>query len=605
MGNVNFTVVGVSGLNNSVEFKKNTFPGLSPNSYRIAQGFDSAAALVDDRGIRAAVAEERFTGERKTGAFPSHSIRYCLRAASIRPDQVSAVAHSFAYEPYRGFHDQDEFTRARFQQVYSQEAQLRQLEESLLGYEWSGKFTQVPHHLAHAASAFYPSGFEESLILVSDGAGEIESATVAVGRGSEIRIVRQISALHSLGMLYGVVTMYLGFEGGFDEFKVMGLAPFGDPRRYYANFMDFVHLHPDGTYTIPLLLSDKTLLEKETYSGTLERLTQTFGPPRAPESEILGHHMDIAAALQATLQTCLLHLLRHFMKETGERNLAMAGGVALNCTANGAIRRSRMFRQMFVQPAAGDDGSALGAALYVHRLQRREARNQRMGLPFWGPEFDDARIASAIAGSPECKSAGFERFDELASETAGRLADGEVGGWFQGRMEFGPRALGNRSILADPRVPDMRDRINKLVKKRETFRPFAPAVTAEAAGTFFLIDAADEPLARYMLLATRVRPEWRALLPAVTHVEGSARVQIVRREDHPRFWTLLDKFGQLTGVPVLLNTSFNVRGQPIVCSPEDSIATFLRAGLDFMVMGDRLVMRRQAATMREENDREY
>jgi carbamoyltransferase len=354
--------------------------------------------------------------------------------------------------------------------------------------------------------------------------------------------------------------------------------------------MDLVHLKSDGTYEIPILFHNRTLEEKETYSGTLRLLSDMFGPPREPEAEITPDHMDIAAALQATLQAAIMHLLRHFQKETAQNNLCMAGGVALNCTINGAIKRSRMFKGLFVQPASGDDGTALGAALHVQRLHQPNLRFGRMGLPLWGPEYSDRAIAAVLRARDDCTSVRFESLDELAAHVARCLAQGHIVGWFQGRMEFGPRALGSRSILADPRDPEMRGRINRLVKKREEFRPFAPAVTAEAAAQFFELDEGEESAHAHMLIVARVRMAYRDRLPAVTHVDGSARLQTVAKEDHPGFWRLLNEFGKISGMPVLLNTSFNVRGQPIVRDPADAIDTFLAARLDMLAIGNYLVL---------------
>jgi carbamoyltransferase len=583
-------IIGISGLNNSVTFKRRELPHLSSRHYRIAQGFDSAAALVTGDGrIVAAAAEERFTGEKATGSFPINAIRYCLQAAHIGPEAVDHIGHGFAYEPFKSFYEGTEYTRKQFEEVYSLKAQTDCIQEHFPSSNWAGKLIQVPHHLAHAASAFYLSGLTESLILITDGMGEQHSTTLAVGRGNEIEIVKQVPALHSLGILYGVFTLHLGFSFGLDEYKVMGLAPYGDARRFYSRCSELIHLKNDGTYAIPLLFENHSLEEKETYSKTLQVLTDRFGPPRDPDAEITRHHMDIAAALQATLQSTLLHVLRHFKRETGQTNLCLAGGVALNCSANGVIKRSRMFKHIFVQPAAGDDGSALGAALHVQRLCEPKVFSKRMSLPLWGPGFELEEIQQVLGRYKQCESTFFHSFDRLASEIAQSIAEGRIVAWFQGRMEFGPRALGSRSILADPRDPGMRERINKLVKKREGFRPFAPAVTAEAASQFFEVEKGDELTYAHMLFVTQVRPAYRQQLPAVTHVDGSARLQTVSEGDNPRFWHLLNAFGEVTGMPVLLNTSFNVRGQPIVCTPAEAVETFLLARLDLLVMGNYLV----------------
>ncbi len=370
----------------------------------------------------------------------------------------------------------------------------------------------------------------------------------------------------------------------------MGLAPYGNARRHFDRLMGLVQLKQDGTYEIPILSCNHSWKDKETYDATLRSLTEMFGRPREPESEIRQDHMDIAASLQAVLQASLLHVLRHFKKETDQTHLCMAGGVALNCSANGVIQRSRMFRKVFVQPAAGDDGTALGAALYVQRCHEPKASLARMSVPLWGPEYDNERIGEVVEARADCCAVGYFSFDALVQEVTKRLAQGEIIGWFQGRMEFGPRALGNRSILADPRDSDMRSRINHLVKKREEFRPFAPAVTAETAARYFDISEGEEPTYAHMLFVTQVRKRYQHQLPAITHVDGSARVQTVQRDDNPRFWALLNAFGKVAGLPILLNTSFNVRGQPIVRTPEEAVDTFLGARLHALVMGNYIVV---------------
>jgi carbamoyltransferase len=580
-------IIGISGIHNNVAFKRREFPNLSSREYRIAQGFDSAAALVTDGRVVAAAAEERFTGDKATGDFPVCAIQYCLEAANLKASDIDFVAHGFDYEPFKASFQEQALARKQYSELYSPEVQKQHLRELLPGFEWENRFVAVPHHLAHAASAFYPSGFEDSLILVSDGMGEIHSMTVASGRGADITILKQIPAFHSLGILYGVFTLYLGFYMGMDEYKVMGLAPYGNPRRYFDAVMAFVKLKEDGTYTVPLFASDRTLSEAETHAGVLRVLAEKFGPARDPEAEITQHHKDLGAALQAVLQACQMHVLRHFKKETGLRNLCMAGGVALNCSANGVIRRSRMFERMFVQPAAGDDGTAIGAALYAQRLQDKSFRPVEMGMPLWGPEFAETEMRQVFDGRVVFTKA--ESYEDLSRDVAKRLAEGQIVAWFQGRMEFGPRALGSRSILADPRDPNMRDRINSLVKKREAFRPFAPVVAKEAATTYFDIAEGDEQTYAHMLYVTPVRPAYRERLPAITHVDGSARVQTVFEEHSPRLWRLLKDFEQLTGLPILLNTSFNVKGQPIVCTPQEALDTFLQAKLDTLVIGDFVV----------------
>jgi len=374
-----------------------------------------------------------------------------------------------------------------------------------------------------------------------------------------------------------------------DEYKVMGLAPYGNPRRHFDKMMSLVSLKSDGTYIIPAFAKDKTLLEKETHEGVLKLLAEHFGPPRLPDSLITQDHKDIAAALQMVLQACQLHVLRHFKAETGQTRLCMAGGVALNCSLNGVLRRSRLFDRTFVQPAAGDDGCALGAALFAARLHDPCFKPLKMSLPLWGPEFAEDDIRQALDDRSDCVWTKANSFDELCQQVADRLAAGEVIAWFQDRMEYGPRALGSRSILADPRDPGMRERINSLVKKREGFRPFAPVVTSEAASRYFDITPGEEDTFAHMLYVTQVLPAYQQELPAITHVDGSARVQTVFEEHNPRLWKLLKAFERITGLPILLNTSFNVKGEPIVCTPQEALNTFRNARLDALVLGDFLV----------------
>jgi len=422
--------------------------------------------------------------------------------------------------------------------------------------------------------------------------GEANSTTAFLGTRSSIEVVRSIPSLHSLGVLYSVFTHYLGFLFNQDEYKVMGLAPYGDPTRYFDTIQQFIHFKDDGTYSIPLLVKHDTWEDREAYRGAIEVLIEEFGPAREPESELTQDHKDLAAGMQAVLQACQLHLLRHLKTETRQTNLCMAGGVALNCTANGVIKRSRLFKHLFIQPAAGDDGAALGAALYVYKQHHPERQYPRLTAPYWGPQFDENHFAQCVLQSTECVGTEHESFEHLAREVAKRLASGQVVAWFQGRMEFGPRALGNRSILADPRLPHMRDHLNSLIKKREGFRPFAPAACREAVSEYFDIAPGEEETFAHMLVVSYVRAKYREQLPAVTHVDGSARVQVVSRENNIPFWQLIHEFGKLTGISVVLNTSFNVRGQPIVCTPQEALNTFVESDLDALVLGRHVLVRK-------------
>lgn len=590
-------VIGISGLDRTLDFKQANFPDLAQRGYRIAQGFDSAAALVSHGEIVAAAAEERFCREKGTHRFPKEALRYCLVEGGISPEDVGLVAHSFSYDQVEVYFSRGDLTQRRYREVLAPEVQRRALQEAFPSVDWTERFVPVPHHLAHAASAYYPSGYDEALVLITDGMGEIHSATALVATPDGMEIIAEIPASHSLGILYGAITLYLGFWMGFDEYKVMGLAPYGDPSRYLNELARYVELVDDGTYRVPLLALNRSEAEKETHGGVLRELQQAFGPPREPGTPIEQRHKDLAAALQALLERAQLHLLRHLKVETGLENLCMAGGVALNCTANGVIRKSGLFRRMFVQPAAGDDGSSLGAALWVAAERGEDLKTLRtpMSSPYWGPGFGAEDIRRAIDGRDEIQVADYGDDRGLLREVARRIGAGEVIGWYQGRMEFGPRALGSRSILADARDPGMRDKVNGLVKKREGFRPFAPAVRAEAASRYFEIEPGDEETFAHMLYVVPVREEFRDQLPAITHVNGSARPQVVLRDHNPLFWDLLVEVEAVTGVPVVLNTSFNVRGQPIVCTPEEAVDTFLMANLDALAIGTFLLQRDAAA----------
>ena len=591
-------IIGISGFDNATRFKRSRLPNLDKRHYRIAQGFDSAAVLVRDGLVSFAVAEERLVREKATGAFPVRSIRCCLDYARLDPRDLAYVAHGFDYAPHRSMFEEEQFYRDQYAGVYDSRLQIELLEQHFPGVDWKAKFVPVPHHLAHAASAFYQSGFHEALVMVSDGMGEVDSMTVYAVTGNKFDLQAKVPAFHSLGVLYSVFTLYLGFDFNMDEYKVMGLAPFGDRRKYFNQVMALVHLKDDGTYTIPVFGKNSTIAERESHSGVLATLTTLFGLPRAPDAEMDQRFKDLAAAVQSVLQTVQLHVLKHFAAKTGLKDLCMAGGVALNCTTNGIVRRSRLFRRVFVQPAAGDDGTALGAALYVQHSREAQTPAPRIAAPLWGPSYGRDDIRQVLAQRNDVEAMAYDSFPELAAAAAQRLSTGEIMGWFQGKMEFGPRALGSRSILADPRPADMRARVNMLIKKREGFRPFAPAVTAERAMEYFDLDDGDEETYAHMLFVVPVRSAYRDKLPAVTHVDGTARVQTVTKATNERFHEVLNAFAAKSSMPILLNTSFNVKGQPIVCTPTEAIDTFLAAGLDAMVLGDFMVTAKELGSAR-------
>jgi len=583
--------LGISGLEQSSPFKREHWPGLDPREYRISQGYDSAAALVVDGKLIAAAAQERFSRKKHTGDFPADAIQFCLREAVLNIEDVDEIAHGFDYSPFQQLYSLDPDSSRLYQRVFSKEALVRQVHRSFPGFR-AEKIQPVGHHLAHAASAAFTSGWDECLVVVNDAMGEVQSLTVFQFRGGEFKKLREIPANDSIGILYSLVTLHLGFDFNSDEYKIMGLAPYGDPDRFRAFFEKTVELRPDGSIRIPILRFNRSREERENYLATRAHLDEHLVARRAPDAEITQEHKDVAAALQECLDRVVLHVCGHFGEQTGMRRIALAGGVALNCTANGKLIDSGTFDEVYIQPAAGDDGTALGAALYRASLSE-EVHNERMPVPLLGPAYEFPCIekamekyASRITVTP------FDSLDRTCSEAAKLIAEGRVIAWYRGRMEYGPRALGNRSILADPGHSAMRDRINAMVKMREAFRPFAPACSVEQAHRWF--NVAPETHMPYMITVVDVRPEHRAALPAITHVNGSARLQTVSEKDNPDFHRLLGAVGRTTGREMVLNTSFNVKGQPIVNTPQEAIETFLGTGIEFLFLENRLVARRNS-----------
>jgi carbamoyltransferase len=583
-------ILGVSGLENSISFKRSRWPNLDEREYRISQGFDSAAALIIDGVIVAAAAEERFNRRKHCGDFPVEAISFCLNEAGIALTDVDEVAHSFNYTSHAEIYSLDPLSLDLYESVLSREVLLSQIGQYCPGIA-PDQVHQVSHHLCHAASAYFTSGWSESLVVVLDAMGEVQSASVFHGHDSRLDILRQLPANDSLGILYSLVTLHLGFDFNSDEYKIMGLAPYGDSQRYEAVFSRMVECRSDGTVRIPSLHLNRTRYERECYSKTRQWFEENLIPRRNPDDPITQDHCDVAAALQACLDRAVLHVCEHFAVSTGLRRLAIAGGVALNCTANGKLMRSALFDEFYVQPAAGDDGAALGAALF--RASLTGVKNSRFPVPFLGPACLPGEIEEAFTFFHDrIHVTRFENFHHCCNKAAQFIEQGKVVAWYRGRMEFGPRALGNRSILANPAHPEMRDRINAIVKKREAFRPFAPAVTIEQVHRWF--DVAPMTSLPYMIAAVDVHPEHRTNLPAVTHVNGSARVQTVSNIDNSDFHVLLQAIGKTTGREMVLNTSFNIKGQPIVNTPREAIETFLATGIDVLFLEDTLVVRREA-----------
>jgi carbamoyltransferase len=581
-------VIGISGFENSIPFKKKHWPGLEEREYRISQGHDSAAVLVVDGEIVAGAAEERFSRKKHTGDFPIGAIRYCLETAGLKPADVDEISHGFDYSPYKAAFRLDPTSAEQYREVFSREQLLSQVDQHLPGFPVD-KVRHVNHHLAHAASAYYTSGWDECLVVILDGMGEIHAVTIYHAHDNKIDKLAEITAQDSIGILYSTLTLHLGFDFNSDEYKIMGLAPYGDPARYHHFFEQAVELLDNGLIKIPLLRLNNERLDRETYGATRRYLEEHLIPARFPDSDTNDDHRDVAAALQECLDKVMLHICGHFGRKTGLRKLAMAGGVALNCTANGRLLQSGLFDEIYVQPAAGDDGSALGAALWS-ASRNGGVKNVRMPVPFLGPEHSQAEINKALtdAGS-RIEVTRFSNLEQTCSEAARLIKAGRVLGWYRGRMEFGPRALGHRSILADPGHPEMRDRINAMVKMREACRPFAPAVSLEQVQDWFEVPKGLE--LPYMIMTADVRPEHRAALPAITHVNGSARVQTINKKDNPEFHALVQAVGKVTGREMVLNTSFNVKGQPIVNTPREAIDTFLGTGIEFLFLENTLVRR--------------
>ncbi|OGU44421.1 MAG: hypothetical protein A2X68_11050 [Ignavibacteria bacterium GWC2_56_12] len=548
---------------------------------------DSAAAIVIDGKPIAAAQEERFTRKKHDASFPRHAVRYCMSAAGLSMDDLDAVV--FYEKPFV------KFERLLTTIVATAPRNMRQylaampvwMREKLwlpaslrkeLGY--NGRLLFTSHHRSHAASAFFCSGFPEASVLTIDGVGEWETATRGYARNLDITLTHKISFPHSLGLLYSAFTGYLGFKVNSGEYKVMGLAPYGTPR-YESLIRDhLIDVHTDGSFHVHQECFAYTY-GLRMFNGKFERL---FGrPAREPASALDQFHKDVAASVQKVTSDVMVLLAAATVRETGIPDLCMAGGVALNCVANANILREAGVRRLFVQPAAGDAGGALGAALDVFHSVERHPRSWKMEHAYFGPEFSDEEIGQVL----EQYGVPFEKCDRqgLLDRTARAILDQDVVGWFQGRMEWGPRALGNRSILADARNPHNQRRVNEKIKFRESFRPFAPAVTEEHFSEWFA-----GPQDEYMLVTCSVRSDKR-VLPSVTHVDGSARTQTVKSSVNPLFHGLLSEVGRQSGCPVVINTSFNVRGEPIVCTPVDALRCFFSTNIDSLAMGGYFVQK--------------
>jgi carbamoyltransferase len=581
---------------------------------------DSAACLLKDGCIIAAVQEERFTRKKHDAGFPHNSIQYCLSEANISPSDIKNVV--FYEKPFvkferlietylafapKGFKSFSSSMPVWIKEKLFQKNMLSKELSKVLGdsIDWRKRLLFSEHHLSHAASAFYPSPFENAAVLTLDGVGEWTTTSLAIGKGKELKIVKEIHFPHSLGLLYSAFTYYTGFKVNSGEYKVMGLAPYGEPK--YADLIKdkLIVVADDGSFQLDMSYFD--------YATGLTMTNKKFdtlfgGPPRTSESELTQREMDLAASVQKVTEDIIIQIAKHIAKETGEKNLCLAGGVALNCVANGALVREKIFDNIWIQPAAGDAGGALGAALsawYLHHSEERQVSIDcdSMKGAYLGPSFTDSEIEADFM---EC-GAKFQKCDDhvLIEHVASALAEEKAVGWMQGRMEFGPRSLGGRSIIADPRSPKMQKQLNLKVKYRESFRPFAPSVLREHVGEWFNHET-DSP---YMLLVADVHKDKRleiseedgalfgveklnvprSTVPAITHVDYSARIQTVHSETNPRYHGLISNFYQKTGCPLVVNTSFNVRGEPIVCTPMDAFKCFMGTELDVLAVGNYLL----------------
>ena len=596
---------------------------------------DSAAALVIDGEIVAAAQEERFTRKKHDAGFPRHAIDYCLAEADCPLSEIDLVV--FYEKPFLKFERLLEtylaFAPQGFrsfamamplwlkEKLFQKDLLRRALAEIDSEFNWKTKLQFAEHHFSHAASAYYPSPFEEAVVLTLDGVGEWATTTVGIGRGNKLEIRKEIHFPHSIGLLYSAFTYYTGFKVNSGEYKVMGLAPYGEPRFKNLILSKLIDLKEDGTFRL-----DQSYFNYCTgLTMTNDRFAELFGEPvRQPDrDQLTPFHMDVAASIQAVTDEIVLRLTRTLAREYGIRNLCLAGGVALNCVANGKVLRDGAFDQIWIQPAAGDAGGAIGAALAAWHLEldKPRAHNGRDGMKgsYLGPFYSQSEIEKRLSAS----GAVFDKVseEELIEVSARALSDGKAVGWFQGRMEFGPRALGARSILGDPRSPTMQKMLNLKVKYRESFRPFAPAVMREDVADWFELDR-DSP---YMLLVADVKRHLRremtveehklfgidklnvvrSHLPAVTHVDYSARIQTVHADTNARFHALLARFKAITGCPVLVNTSFNVRGEPIVCTPEDAFHCFLGTELDLLVCGNAILTKEKQIVDRKTYQHEY
>ncbi len=596
---------------------------------------DSAACLIKDGEIIAAAQEERFTRVKHDPNFPAKAIEYCIKEANIKANQIDNIV--FYEKPFmkferlletylafapKGFRSFAKAIPIWIKDKLFQKLLITRELSANLGKEirWGDRLLFSEHHLSHAASAYYPSPFESAAVLTLDGVGEWTTTSLAIGKDNDLKVIKEIKFPHSIGLLYSSFTYYTGFKVNSGEYKIMGLAPYGEPR--YVNLIkdNLILIAEDGSFQLDMSYFD--------YATGLTMTNKKFhklfgGPPRQPDTDITQREMDLAASIQKITEEIVLKLIRGIANKTSERNLCLAGGVALNCVANGVLVRENIFDNIWIQPAAGDAGASLGAALSVwylhHRKERKVLKNyDSMKGSYLGPEFSDKEIESELnsCGAIYKKLTENDLLDKISLE----LANEKAIGWMQGRMEFGPRALGGRSIIADPRSPKMQKQLNLKVKYRESFRPFAPSILYEHVSEWFELNTKSP----YMLLVANVIKDkhlsitaedealfgidklniTRSIVPAITHVDYSARIQTVHKETNPRYHSLISKFNEKTGCPIIVNTSFNIRGQPIICTPTDAFKCFMGTGLDVLAIGNYILYKDEQTIRKNKLDYE-
>ncbi|MDC3323499.1 carbamoyltransferase [Gammaproteobacteria bacterium] len=597
---------------------------------------DSAACLIEDGKILCAAQEERFTRKKHDANFPKESIAYCLSYSGLKPSDLDGIVFYekpflkferlletyLAYAPkgYKSFsNSMPIWIKEKLFQKYQI---IKELENNISGeINWKDKLYFSEHHLSHAASAFFPSPFKKAAVLTLDAVGEWATTSLAIGNANELEVHKEIHFPHSIGLLYSAFTYYTGFRVNSGEYKLMGLAPYGEPKFINLIKDNLIEIKEDGSFHLNMQYFDYCTGMKMTN----KKFNKLFGgPPRNPEEEITQHHMNLASSVQKIIEEVVIKISRNIAKETGEKNLCLAGGVALNCVSNGVLVKENIFENIWIQPAAGDAGGALGAALAVNYIVKKSNRElsslDSMQGSYLGPSYKKDEVEESL----KALGASYEHLSEveISKRTVEAIINGKAVGWMQGRMEFGPRALGNRSIIADPRSSKIQKQLNLKVKFRESFRPFAPSVLIEDVNEWFNLDQ-ESP---YMLIVADIKDEKRIQMsqdelglfgidklnikrsnvPAITHVDYSSRIQTVHKETNPKFYNLISNFKEITGCPILVNTSFNVRGEPIVCTPEDAFKCFMGTDLDLLVIENFILYKEnQSEALKEDYKEKY